>query len=326
MTYRTKMTGLTLGVASMLAVAAGGAVAQDYPTRAITLIVPFAAGGGATQVAQLLSIELEQVLGQTIIVDNQPGAGTTLGTANAARAEPDGYTLLLASSVMGANVALIDDLPYDTLADFTPISLTVDAPYVLLVNPEAGIETVEELIEFAAENPGSAIYGSAGIGSSHQLFMEFLAATTGVEMRHIPYQGGNPAATAVASGEILVTFADAGAVVEMVNGGLVRALAVSSGDRLAIMPDVPTMEEAGVEGYNLTTWQAIAGPAGMSDEVVAILNEAIVEVLSQPEIQQSLEATGKFARPSTPEEFAEFLREDVERWQQVVAEAGIEVE
>jgi tripartite-type tricarboxylate transporter receptor subunit TctC len=319
---RSALAVLTAG-AFAIATHSAFAQANDYPNKPITLVVPFAPGGGASQGAQVIADGLQSILGQTVIVDNQPGAATVTGTASVARAAPDGYTLLLGSTATAVNEALVANKPYNAITDLTPIARTVDAPYVLLVNNDVGINSVEDLIAKAKAAPDSLTFGSAGIGSSQQLFMEYLMTLTGIKMRHIPYEGGNPAATAVASGEVALTFADAGAVQELVKGGLLKALAVSPGTRMDIFPDTPTMQEAGVEGFDLTTWQAIMGPKGMDPAIVQKLNEVINKVLSNPDLQASLAKSGKSAASSTPEEFAQFFATDVARWQKLVTDASI---
>ncbi|HEY4201280.1 MAG TPA: tripartite tricarboxylate transporter substrate binding protein [Devosiaceae bacterium] len=323
-----RRSALMLLAAGALALSANAALAQadSYPNKPITLVVPFAPGGGASQGAQVIADGLQKVLGQTVIIDNQPGAATVTGTASVARADPDGYTLLLASSATAVNEGMVAKKSYNALTDLTPIALTVDAPYVLLVNNDLGISTVADLIAKAKAAPNSLAFGSAGIGSSQQLFMLYLMKLAGIQMRHIPYEGGNPAATAVASGEVAVTFADAGAAQPMVTGGLLKALAVSTGTRMAIFPDVPTMEEAGVTGFDLTTWQGIVGPKGMDPAIVKKLSDAINQVLADPELQANLAKTGKSAATSTPESFAKYLADDVTRWKQLIADAGIKAQ
>lgn len=316
---------LTLIGSAMAAATAGTALAQTttFPTKPITLIVPFAPGGGASQGAQVIANGLEKILGQTVIVDNRPGAATVTGTAAAARAKPDGYTLLLASSATAVNEGMIAKKPFNALTDLTPVASTVDAPYVLLANNASGINSVQDLVAKAKAAPNSLAFGSAGIGSSQQLFMLYLMSLAGIQMRHIPYEGGNPAATAVASGEVAVTFADAGAVQELVKGGLLKALAVSPGKRMEIFPDVPTMQEAGIKDFDLTTWQGIMGPAGMDSAVVGKLSEAINTVLADPELQKTLAKSGKTANPSTPAAFKTYFAEDVARWKKLIADAEI---
>ncbi|MBL0928583.1 MAG: tripartite tricarboxylate transporter substrate binding protein [Alphaproteobacteria bacterium] len=320
---RRQVLAIATGLATSLLLGQPALAADDYPNKPITLIVPFAPGGGASQGAQVIANGLEKILGQTVIVDNRPGGATVVGTAAAARAAPDGYTLLLGSSATSVNEGLIARKPYNALTDLTPIATTVDAPYVLLANNNAGINNVQELIAKAKAQPNTLRYGSAGIGSSHQLFMLYLMSLTGTQMRHIPYEGGNPAATAVASGEVAITFADAGAVQEMVKGGLLKAIAVSPGKRMEIFPEVPTIQESGVPGFDLTTWQAIMGPAGMNPAVVKKLNEAVNKVLADPELQKSLARTGKAAMSGTTDEFKAYFAADVERWKKVIAAAGI---
>lgn len=321
-TLLNKRTALGL-LATAALLGATSVHAQDYPSKNITFIVPFAPGGGASQGAQVIANGLEKILGQTIVVDNRPGAATVTGTAAAVRAAPDGYTLLLASSATAVNESMVAKKAYDALTDLTPIASTVDAPYVLLANKDSGINSVRDLIEKAKAAPNTIAYGSAGIGSSQQLFMLYLMSKTGMQLRHIPYEGGNPAATAVASGEVAVTFADAGAVQEMVKGGLLKAIAVSPGKRLEIFPDVPTIQESGVQDYDLTTWQGIMGPAGMDPAIIGKLSDAVKQVLADPELQQTLVKSGKSVNPSTPDEFKAYFAQDVARWKQLVADAGI---
>jgi len=301
----------------------GSASAQDFPSKPITWVVPSSAGGGTTAVAQVIVPAMEKELGQTIVIDYRPGGGTVVGTQSVAKAPADGYTLLQTTTSFAINNALIAKLPYRVPEDFTPITLLVDAPLALIVNANAGVDSVKALAEKAKMAPGTVTYGSVGIGSSHQLLAAHFANSAGAEMRHIPYQGGSQLAAAVASGEVTFSFIDVGAVQELVAGGLVKSLALSAPARLASLPDLPTMEEAGFPGFNRTTWQGLVAPKGLPDDVLARLSEAITKVLKTESVAKALSNTGKPPRLMTPEGYQEFLVTDIRNWKDYAAAAGI---
>ena len=302
---------------------ATGALAQGFPSKNITWIVPSSAGGGTTAVAQVIVPALEKELGRTIVIDYRPGGGTVVGTQAAVQAAGDGYTLLHTTTSFAINNALIAKLPYKVPDDFTPITLLVDAPLALIVNAGAGVDSVSARGEKAKAAPGTVTYGSVGIGSSHQLLAAQFAQAAGANMRHIPYKGGSELAAAVASGEVTFSFIDVGGVKELAAGGLIKVLAVSAPKRLSFMPDLQTMEEAGFAGFNRTTWQGLAAPKGLPEDVLAKLSDAITKVLKTEAVATALANTGKPPRPMSPTEYRDFLVRDINGWKAAAASAGI---
>jgi tripartite-type tricarboxylate transporter receptor subunit TctC len=312
------LTALAFGLSQV-------AHAQEYPTRTITLVVPYQAGGGLDVLARQLALKLGDRLGKPVVVENRTGAGTVIGANSVAKAAPDGYTIMLGTSTPFAiTVTLNKNLPYDPAKDFVPIALTSNAPFMLLVNPAQPIHSVGDLIKLAKEKPGQFSYGSAGPGSPQHLSFELLKSMTGIDVVHVPHRGDAPALTNLVAGHIPMMFAEPTPVMPVLREGKVRALAVSSQKRLAIAPDVPTVAEAGVAGFDFTSWQMIVAPAGTPKEIVERLHLELKQVLELPDIKAEFARTGRITvgYPGL-DELQHFMRAEIARLGSVVEKAGI---
>jgi tripartite-type tricarboxylate transporter receptor subunit TctC len=323
-----RICGLARSLLAGLAFAALPAAlahAQDYPNRPITLVVPYAAGGGLDVLARTLAPKLSERLGKPVVVEDRPGGGTVIGANSVAKAAPDGYTIMLGtSSPFAINVTLNKNLPYDPAKDFAPIVLTSNAPFLLLVNPELPVQSVSDLIRLAKEKPGQLSYGSAGPGSPQHLSMELLKMLTGSNLVHVPYRGDAPALTDLVAGHIQTQFAEATPVLPLMRGGKVRALAVSSTTRLGPAPEIPTVAEAGVPGFDFVSWQLIVAPTGTPKDIVDKLHAEFKAVLALPEIKQEFAATGRIPVDSPPPaELQKFVQSEIVRLGKVVEQAGI---
>ena len=310
-----------------LALGANIAAAQDYPAKPIHLIVPYVAGGGTDAVARYLARGLEQRLGQPVIVENKSGQGTAVGGAYVAKAAPDGYTLLMAtSSTVAINVSIYKNLPYDPVKDFTPISMIAAVPFVLIAHPSLGVDSVEDLIKLAKSKPGVLSYASGGGGAPHHIYMELFKTMAGIDLKHIPYRGGGPALTDVVAGHVPVMFADVAQAQQLIRSGRVKALAVSVRKRLETLPAVPTMHEAGVAGYEANSWQCVVGPARVAQPIVAKLNKTLVDLMAKPETKAHFIGLGWVPQTSTPAELGDYIGSEVLRWAVVVKAAGATAE
>ncbi len=299
--------------------------AQGYPTRPIRMVVPFSPGGAADTPGRMLMQKLSEVLGQQVIVDNRPGAGGTIGAEAVAKAAPDGYTLLLISNTHLISASLYKNLMYDAIADFTPVLQFGDAPNVLLVNPSLPAKSVQELIALAKANPGNINYASSGNGSSQHLFAALFASMAGINMFHIPYKGSARATTELLSGEVKVGCPGIAGMVQYIKDGRLRPLAVTGAKRSPELPDVPTIAEAGVKGYEASLWLGILGPKGLPKEISAKLNAAVSGLLKKPDVQASLRKVGTEIVYRTPEEFGKYLSAEHQKWAKVVQEIGLKV-
>ncbi len=299
--------------------------AQGYPTRPIRMVVPFSPGGAADTPGRMLMQKLSEVLGQQVIVDNRPGAGGTIGAEAVAKAAPDGYTLLLISNTHLISASLYKNLMYDAIADFTPVLQFGDAPNVLLVNPSLPAKSVQELIALAKANPGNINYASSGNGSSQHLFAALFASMAGINMFHIPYKGSARATTELLSGEVKVGCPGIAGMVQYIKDGRLRPLAVTGAKRSPELPDVPTIAEAGVKGYEASLWLGILGPKGLPKDISAKLNAAVSGLLKKPDVQASLRKVGTEIVYRTPEEFGKYLSAEHQKWAKVVQEIGLKV-
>jgi tripartite-type tricarboxylate transporter receptor subunit TctC len=313
---------VTMGLLLTLVLYAGD-VRAEYPDRMIRLIVPFAAGGANDSVARLLSDKLGKVLGQTIIVENRAGGGTVIGSAVVATASPDGYTLLLVSPAHTINPHINKKLPYKTLTDFTPISQITRSAYVLVTSPQSKFINVKDFGVAGNATEGQISFGSSGTGSAPHLAGQLLATLLAVKSLHVPYQGGGPAMIGVIRGDIDMYFSSVSGARSFIESKQVRALAVSSDRRLKALPDVPTVAEAGVDGYAINGWYGIAGPANLPVEVTEKLNKAIAKALENPELMALLQQEGEELAAGTPEQFAALIRQDYEKYGAIVAGAGL---
>jgi tripartite-type tricarboxylate transporter receptor subunit TctC len=309
--------------ASLLATAA---LAQ-YPAKPIRLIVPFAAGGGNDNVARLVGKRLSDSLGQPLLIDNRPGAGGALGAELAAKSAPDGYTLFLGGVGSHAvNPNLNDSLPYDPIRDFAPVALLASAPLVLVVHPSVPAESFKAFVALARARPGQLNYASNGNGSSSHLAAVMFDSMTGVDMVHVPYKGLSPALTDLLSGRVQLMFSSVVAILPHVKSEKLRGLAVTGNRRLTSMPDLPTIAESGLPGYEASSWYGVLAPAGTPREIVARLNAELVKALEHPEVRTSLLAEGAEPIGGTPERFASHIRSEKERLGKLIREAKIRLE
>ena len=304
---------------------APAALSQNYPSRPVRVLVGFPPGGGTDIAARLLTPKLSEYLGQQFVVENRPGATTNIATDLVAKAAPDGHTLLFTTSAIAINMSLYKNLPFDALRDFAPISVFAESPNLLVAHASAGA-SVKELLAQAKAKPGSMNYSSAGAGTSQHLAGELFKARTGASIAHIPYKGTAASLTAVIAGEVHFSFANVPAILGHVRSGRIRALAVLAPKRSALMPDVPTMEEAGVKDVIVPVWYALLAPAATPREIVKALNDATVRAARDPGLKQTMVEQGADPVGNTPEEFGKLLREEVARWAEIVKLSGAKAE
>jgi tripartite-type tricarboxylate transporter receptor subunit TctC len=314
-----------VAVIGSLAIGASGAVAQEFPNKPIQLIVPFAAGGAADIIGRTIAEKLGQIYGQQVIVDNRAGAGSNIGINAAAKSAPDGYTLVLASIAVAVNPWLFKSIPYDPVKDLTPLTLALETPNVVLVPASSSIKNIKDLIAFAKEKAksGGATYGSAGIGSSLHLAAEMFRQQANVELTHVPYRGSSPALTDLMSGRIDLMFDNASTALPQVQGGSVRAIAVTTKQRIAALPDVPTIDESGVPGFELANWWAVFGPGQMPPALAERISADIRKILADPDVQKRFANVSGRVIASTPQELAAHLAKESAKWKQIVEVAGI---
>jgi tripartite-type tricarboxylate transporter receptor subunit TctC len=312
-------------LACLLAILPPTARAQDYPTRQLTLIAPWPAGGAVDALCRAVAVPLTERLGRSVVVENRPGAGSVIGTAAGAKAAPDGYTLVMpGSGSLAISATLYKKLPYDPVKDFIPIALVAKIPFVLVVTPALPVRSVIELIAYAKENPGKLSYGSGGPGSPHHLQAELLKSMTGIAMTHVPYKGSAPALTDVIAGHIPLMFSDTVPSLPQIKEGKVRALGVSTAIRVPSAPDIPPIAEAGVPGFDAAGWGVIAVPAGTPSEIVGKLRAALDATMALPEIQQQIIMLGMIPGSSmTPEALQRFIDSEIARWGKAVTLAGL---
>jgi tripartite-type tricarboxylate transporter receptor subunit TctC len=311
-------------LATLLSVSVNVA-AQSYPSRPVRVVVPLSPGGFADTPARLLMPRLSDQLGRQFFVENRPGAGSTIGADFVAKSAPDGYTLLLTGTPHVTSAHLYKKLPYDTLKDFTPIALIASGAYALVVNPKLNVSSVKELIAAAKAQPGKIDYASSGNGSAQHLVGALFASMAGAELNHVPYKGSGPAMQDLLGGQVTVSFAGVPNVLGHVRAGKLRALGVTTSKRWSELPDVPTLAEAGVPGYEANLWLSISGPANMPPELVQRLNAEIAKALRDPELQANFRAGGVEAVTMSPQELLALTRAEYEKWGRVVRETGATV-
>ncbi|MBS0609283.1 MAG: tripartite tricarboxylate transporter substrate binding protein [Proteobacteria bacterium] len=311
---------LMAGIA--LAAAALCGAAQAYPTKPVTIVVPFAPGGAADTMARQLAERLNKRLGQPVIVENKPGAGTMIASEYVAKAAPDGHTVLLAASSLGIAPALYSKVNYDPVKDFTPISQVASVVHVLEVHPSVPVKSVGELIAWLKANPGKANYGSVGAGTSTHLESELFNTMAGVKMTHVPYKGSAPALMDLVGGNLQVMFDAWASSGPFVRDGKTRLLAVTTAQRSKILPDVPTVAESGLPGYEAMPWLGFVAPAGTPAAAVNRFHAELTEVLKEPEVQERFRNLGLDIIGNTPEQFAEFIKKDIVKWAKVVKDSG----
>ncbi len=310
-------------LAASFVTAAGANAADSFPDKPVRLIVPFAAGGGGDGAARPLAQALSTRLREQIVVDNRGGAGGVIGIESAANANPDGYTLLLSTAGFAALPALHRNLPFDPVRDFTGVVVAESGIYVLVVNPASSITSVRSLITFAKANPGKLDFASAGVGSTIHLAGELFKSMAGIDMVHVPYKGAGPAVTDVIGGQVQTMFASALNALPMIKAGKLRALAVTSARRSTLAPELPTIAESGVPGFEATGWYGLAAPARTPKSIVQKLNVAANAALRAPEFVEMLKAQGLEPVGGTPEAATVLIRSDVARWTRLIRDAGI---
>jgi len=303
--------------------AQGQAQAQTFPTRFVRLVVPFPPGGGTDAIARVLSGQLSVVWGQQMVVENKGGGATSIGTDAVAKADPDGYTVLLQSMPLAVNKFLFKTLPYDPVADLAPVSLVCDYPNIMAVPANSPAHTVKEFIEYARANPGKTTYASSGHGTSVHLSGELFKRMAGIEMLHVPYRGAGPALNDLIPGRVDVMFNNIGAVLPLIQGGKLRGLAVTTAKRTPAAPDLPPIAEAGVPGFDVSSWYAFLAPAKTPPEIIRKMHADTVVALTDPATKQKLEALGVVIRASSPDELAAFLKAEMDKWGPLIKEAGI---
>jgi len=313
-------------IAVALAIAAAPAAAQTYPSKPIRLVAPFPPGGSIDVVGRLLAAKLSESLGQQIVVDNRSGASGILGTEAVMNAPADGYTLLINTIPFVTNQFLMPRVPYDPLRDFALISLVASSPAFVTVHPSVPAHSIKELIALAKSKPGQLNYSSAGVGTNPHIAGELFNLLAGVDIVAVQYKGGGPADTAVLAGEVAATFGNVSQQTAYVKGGRLRALAVTSAKRLAAMPDLPTVAEAGVPGYEFETWFVVAAPKGTPRPIVDTLNSHIRKVMTPPEQVKAYEDRGVTVIASSPEEAVKHLESEQKKWGRVIKERGIKAE
>lgn len=312
--------------ATCLTLSAGQAVAQAYPTKPIKIIVPFGPGGFTDVVARILGVKLGESLGQSVVIENKPGAGSMIGTDQVAKSAPDGHTLLIVSSTHVISPWIYKSVPYDPLKSFAPVSKLVDSPYVLLTNPKVPAKNVQEFIALAKANPDKIHYASSGNGSAQHLIGGMFASMTKTQLKHVPYRSSNLATTDVVAGVVESSFAGVPNALSQVPNGRLNALAVTSAKRIPQLPNVPTMQEAGVPGYDATIWLALLAPAGTPAHIVNKLNAEVAKIMNTAETNKAMFEAGVEVSLSTPEALTQLMTSEMSKWGKVVKDAGIKLE
>ena len=306
-----------------LVLCAGNGWAQSYPNRPIKLVVGFSPGGGVDINGRLLAAKLTELLGQPIIVENRPGAGTNIANEYVAKAAPDGYTLLINTAAVVINMSLYKKIGYDTLRDLAPISIFSQSPNILVVRNTLPARDVKELIALARAKPGSLNFSSAGAGATQHLSGELFKLKAGIDIVHVPYKGTAPSLAALIAGDVDMTFANIPAIFQHVKGGRLRPLATTGDARAQLMPDVPTLREAGVPGVSVTVWFGVLAPAATPREVITLLAQAIAKAANAPDTRQRLTEQGAEPVGNSPEQFDKILRHEIVSWREVVETAGV---
>ncbi len=306
-----------------LAALCAGAVAQGYPSRPVRLIVPYPPGGGTDIFARLVGVKLSEALGQPIVVEQRPGAAGVIGADVAAKAAPDGYTLVIGqASNLAINLSLMKKLPYDPARDFAPITLVATSPNLLVVHPSLPVRTIKDLVALAKSKPGAINYASAGNGSPGHLAAEYFKKVAKIDLVHIPYKGATPALLDVLAGQASLYFTSPIAAQPFVKSGRLRQIAVTSGKRFPPLPDVPTIAESGYRDIDMTSWWGLLAPAGTAADIVDKLNAATVKALNSAEVKERLASQGAMVVTSTPSEFAAYIKSEIAKWARIVSASG----
>ena len=307
----------------LLAFCTAGALAQSYPTRAIKLVVPSSPGGGTDIVARILGQKLSEQLGQQFVVENRAGAGTVIGNDAVAKSAPDGYTLLMGLSTLAINPSMYAKLPYDAMRDFAPISQSVSACNILILHPSVPAKTVVELIALARAKPGSLTFGSAGMGTNPHLSGELFKSLARIDMVHVPFKGSGQSIISQVAGEIAANFPSVPTAMPYVKAGRLRGIGVTTLRRVEVLPDVPSIAEAGLPGYEATQWFGLLAPAGTPRPIIDRLYQESSRALRSADMKERMTAEGLEVVGGTPEEFASYIRSETEKWTQVIKAAGI---
>jgi tripartite-type tricarboxylate transporter receptor subunit TctC len=308
-------------------VCAGTSLAAEYPARPVNLIVAFTPGGPSDVLARIVGRQLDKILGQTFVVENRPGGAGNIAAETVARATPDGYTLLMGNNgLLATNQSLFKKLNFDAERDFAPISLIGSQPNILVVNPALGINTMGELIAYAKAHPGKLNYGHSGYGAAAHLSAELFKSEAKVDIVSVSYKGAAPALQDLIAGQVQLMFATSASVVGFIQAGTLKPLAVTTVKRFSLMPELPTVAESGLPGFDATTWHGLVAPAATPKPIVATLNRAIVQALAQPETLKQLHDLGVEVGSSTPEEFAAYIKSEIPKWAAVVKASGAQVE
>jgi tripartite-type tricarboxylate transporter receptor subunit TctC len=314
-------------IALLAAVAAAPVAAQNYPTKPIRILIAQAPGSATDVISRVVGNRLSEGLGQPVVIEARPGAGGVVGTEAAARAAPDGYTLFMANnSTHGSNPAVYAKLPYDAINDFAPIAFVASVPYVLVADPSLPVKSVQELVALAKSRPGKMNYASAGNGSTHQFCGELLKSMSGIDVQHVPYKGSPPAVAGLLGGEVSFMFANVADIGSQIKNSKVRPLAVTSAKRAPSLPEVPTMAEAGLPGFEILSWFGLLAPAGTPAPIVARLNAETVKVLGREDVQTALANQGLEVKPGTPGEFAAHIKSEIAKFTKIGKAAGIKAE
>jgi tripartite-type tricarboxylate transporter receptor subunit TctC len=314
-------------IAVLAALGITSALAQSYPAKPIRILIAQAPGSATDVVARVVGNRLSEGLGQPIVVEARPGAGGVLGTEAAARSAPDGYTLFMGNnSTHGSNPALYAKLPYDAVNDFAPIAFVASVPYVLVVDPSLPVNTVQELIALAKSRPGKLNYASAGNGSTHHFCGELLKSMTAIDMVHVPYKGSGPAIAGLLGADVSLMFANVADIGSQIKSGKVKPLAVSTASRSSMLPDVPTMAQAGLADFEIQSWFGLLAPAGTPAAIVSRLNAETVKVLARADVKATLAAQGLEVNPGSPEQFAAYIKSEIARFTRIGKAAGIKAE
>jgi tripartite-type tricarboxylate transporter receptor subunit TctC len=323
---RRVLAGLVGGVSVTVAGVPGVAYAQDYPSRAIQMVVPFAPGGSTDIAARVIGQKMGTLLGRPVVVDNRAGGGTVIGTRLVARATPDGHTLLYGSNTLALNPTLRRDLPFDTMKDLTPIGMAARQPFVLVVHPSLPINSVQDLIDYAKAHPGAVNFGSAGTGTGNHLAQELFAILSGTQLQHVPYPGDGPMVTDLIAGRIQMTISTIPSVMVFIQNGALRALGVGDAVPLPQLQDVPPISRAGVPGYLVTGWNAIMAPGGTPPRIVERLTTVLQQALADPVVVDALVKSGAVPAYEGPDQMTTYLQAEVARWGEVIQARQIQLE
>ena len=306
---------------------AGAAVAQSYPVKSVRMVVPFAAGAGSNDImARLIAQKLTDALGQQFVVDNRPGASGIIGMEIVAKAPPDGYTVLMMSLTFSVNPSLFSKLPYDTVKDFVPVTMVASAPLMLVVHPSIPVKSVQEFIAYAKANPGKLNFGSGGPGTTPHLAGEMIKTMAGVQMTHIPYKGGAPALTDLVGGQIQFMLENIPGTLPFAKSGKLRALAVTDLKRSPLLPELPTLDESGLKGFQIVGWNGLFVPAGTPQAIVNKLQGEVAKALMLADVKERLSIMGADGVGDTPQHFAAFIKAEIPKWAKVVKDAGLKIE